>query len=316
MIQRGIADRSVVRDQLFVIEHCLQRPDRNAHLPALHHLHHNVTLDGVLQKLFVRQSFCLDPRGILCRIPPERLTYKAEIRGNALPAQRLPHFLHHGIASLIDTGRKRRKTGFAVCIFPDRQGLRRKIELLVQLPAKLFCIYCIKRPVFTPPAQRSIPAQPCAIGDIPVPEHQPCPARVDPFFQVQKQCRFLKQHDQPILRQIARRKLPELQRPQHAQAVFFPAEIADRQHRAAAFLHFPVVKTLKSIRIQLDQQNFIHLHGSTSFTTQSPTWKSSASGCAAATKRASGCGAPHDAMRGWRCTGAPDTPCPGCASSG
>ena len=55
---------------------------------------------------------------------------------------------------------------------------------------------------------------------------------------------------------------------------------------------------------------------SSPLTTQSPTWKSSAAGCAAATERASGCGAPHGAMRGWRCTGAPDTPCPGCASSG
>ena len=51
-------------------------------------------------------------------------------------------------------------------------------------------------------------------------------------------------------------------------------------------------------------------------TTQSPTWRNSAAGCAAATKRASGCGARRGAMHGWRCTGAPDTPCPGCASSG
>ena len=51
-------------------------------------------------------------------------------------------------------------------------------------------------------------------------------------------------------------------------------------------------------------------------TTQSPTWKNSAAGCAAATKKASGCGARRGAMHGWRCTGAPDTPCPGCASSG
>ena len=52
------------------------------------------------------------------------------------------------------------------------------------------------------------------------------------------------------------------------------------------------------------------------FTTQSPTWKNSAAGCAAATEKASGCGARRGAMHGWRCTGAPDTPCPGCASSG
>ena len=55
---------------------------------------------------------------------------------------------------------------------------------------------------------------------------------------------------------------------------------------------------------------------SSPLTTQSPTWKSSAAGCAAATKRASGFGAPRGAMRGWRCTEAPDTPCPACASSG
>ena len=55
---------------------------------------------------------------------------------------------------------------------------------------------------------------------------------------------------------------------------------------------------------------------SSPLTTQSPIWKNSASGCAAATERASDCGAPHGAMRGWRCTGAPDTPCPACASSG
>ena len=55
---------------------------------------------------------------------------------------------------------------------------------------------------------------------------------------------------------------------------------------------------------------------SSPLTTQSPTWKSSAAGCAAATERASDCDAPRGAMRGWRCTGAPDTPCPACASSG
>ena len=51
-------------------------------------------------------------------------------------------------------------------------------------------------------------------------------------------------------------------------------------------------------------------------TTQSPTWRNSAAGCAAATKRASDCGARRGAMHGWPYTGAPDTLCPGCASSG
>ena len=51
-------------------------------------------------------------------------------------------------------------------------------------------------------------------------------------------------------------------------------------------------------------------------TTQNPIWKSSAAGCAAATEKASGCGAPRGAMHGWRCTGAPDMPCPACAFFG